>query len=359
MNDSTEILEVREALARIHDGVKQQSAELSARMLGVEQLVVSGKGGGGSQSAGPQNFIKTQDGTRLPMLQKNQRMSEFFPVADDGFSLADYARAAVLGGEKASSGPALVPAYLSNQIIDAVRAETVLSAAGSATVRIEGPTTLARLNTSPVIYVHDEAVTDIVESDITLTPVPTNPKLLAALIPLSVELVEDSPNLDAILQSAISSAFALKSDQLNIAMILADAAIPKSIAASDPNAWLPTLAAIGAAMALNQAMPLAYIGSSADFIARASQLAASAGWLGRPPAMAEMLELVSASMPAGTAVFGDFARGFAIVIRSDLRLEIVRHGKPNSGQHLLVCHARIGGLVLQPGRLFKQLKTVV
>ena len=71
-----------------------------------------------------------------------------------------------------------------------------------------------------------------------------------------------------------------------------------------------------------------------------------------------MAELQTSVLTAGTALFGNFAEAFALAVRSDLRVEVVRHAKPTSGSHLLVAHCRIGGIVLQPGKLYRQLKTV-
>ena len=71
-----------------------------------------------------------------------------------------------------------------------------------------------------------------------------------------------------------------------------------------------------------------------------------------------MRELQTMGMTAGTALFGDFTQGFAIAMRSELRVEVVRHAKPTSASHLLIAHMRCDGVVLQPGRLFKQLKTI-
>jgi len=77
-----------------------------------------------------------------------------------------------------------------------------------------------------------------------------------------------------------------------------------------------------------------------------------------PPALAGMAELHTTSLTAGTALFGDFAAGCAVAMRQELRVEVVRHAKPTSASHLLVAHMRADGVVLQPGHLFKQLKTV-
>lgn len=266
----------------------------------------------------------------------------------------------IVGSRKAASGAALVPTYQGSRIIDAVRARTVMVDAGAGTILIDGPTNLARLTSGPTVYQHTESADDIEESDIVAVPVTLNPKLLAVLIPLTVELVQDSPNLDAILNTALSAAFAAKLDALAIATLLADPAIAKSAVAQDPALWIKVLEAVGAALALSQSLPTAHISSPADFIARASQLSNTAGnWLGAPPALASMRELQTSGLAAGTSIFGNFSEAFALALRSDLRVEVVRHAKPGSASHLLIAHMRADGVVLQPGHLFKQLKTVV
>ena len=311
-------------------------------------------------NAGAVKYLVTESGHRLPLLTKGQNFADLSSDRnDEGFSLGQFCRDAVVGSRKAASGPALVPTYVGSQIIDAVRAQTVLVQAGAGTIMIDGPTNLARLTGDPTVYSHTEAAVDISESDVVATAVALNPKTLAVLIPLTVELVSDSPNLDALLNIALAAAFAAKVDALGLATLLADTAIPKSAAGQDPAIWLKVLEAVGSALALNQSLPSAHISNPADFIARASQLASTAGsWLGAPPALSRMAEFQTTSLSAGTAFLGNFGEAFALAVRSELRVEVVRHAKPTSGSHLLVAHARIGGVVLQPGKLFKQLKTV-
>ena len=305
--------------------------------------------------------LTTADGRKLPLLSAKQRVSNLSRTDDsEGFTLGGFVRDAIVGSRKAASGPALVPTFVSGNVIDNVRQQTVLvGGAGASTIIIDGPTNMARITQDPTVYQHTEAAEDIVESDILATPVSLNPKLLAALIPLTVELVQDSPNLDAALNASLAGAFAVKLDQLGIAKLLADAGIPKSLATQDPALWAKLLEAVGAALGLNQALPTAHISAPADMIARAGQTASTSGvWLGAPPLLAAMRELHSTGLTAGTALFGDFAAGCAVAMRQELRVEVVRHAKPTSGSHLLVAHMRADFVVLQPGRLFKQLKTV-
>jgi hypothetical protein len=264
----------------------------------------------------------------------------------------------MMGSTKAASGPALVPVGVSAQIIDRVRKQTVIVEAGASTISLEGPETIARLTSDPTVYQHTEAANDISESDVLAVPVSLNPKLLAAIVPLTVEVVADSANLDSLLQTSLSAAFAQRLDELCIALLLADLAIPSSLVAHDPATWGGTLGAIGSALALNQGVPMAHISAPADYIARAAQLTTDGAWLGRPPVLSALNELQTTGLSSGTALFGDWARGFAIALRSELRLEVVRHAKPTTASHLLIAHARMEGVVLQPARLFKQLRTV-
>ena len=331
----------------------------------VEQLAIKanrpGFAAGSSGGFGNEvKYLQTAGGHKLPLIGANQKCADFFKSSgDEEFSIGQFAKDAICGSTKASSSAALVPTGLSSRLIDMVRARTVVREAGAGTIILDGPTNIAKLTGDPTVYQHTEGATDISESDVTVAAIAANPKLLAVLIPLTVELVSDSPNLDNVLNTALSAAFAQKLDALCISTLLADTAIPKSAVTHDPADWAKVIAAVGAALALNQRLPGVHISAPADFIARASQMInTNNGWLGRPPALAGMTELQTTGLTAGTALMGDFAAGFAIGMRSDLRVEIVRHQKPTSASHLLVAHMRADGFVLQAAQLFKQLKTV-
>ena len=314
----------------------------------------------------PAFMVKQRDGTLLPVLRKSAKLSAqyrddrigFCADPEDAFSIGGYVQDFMLG-RKAASNSALVPVGISASVIDNIRAATSIVQAGAGTIIIDGPTNVARITGDPTVYEHAESADDITESDITVLPVALNPKALVALIPLSMEVVSDSQNLDAVLNASIAAAFASKLDALSLATILADGAIPKSIAGQDPAKWLECLAAISAAMNANQPIPVSMITAAADFIARASQQASTGGqWLGKPPALAALTEYPTTNISAGTAIYGGFDRAFAVAMRQELRLEIVRFAKPGSASHLLVAHMRAAGVVLQPKALFVQKKTV-
>lgn len=304
-------------------------------------------------------FAVKVNGRMVPVISSRAKLADHFSPADDesDFSLAGYVRNA-MGIETprnaVTSGPALVPDFIGAEIIDSVRAASAISESGASTIVIDGPTNLAKITGDPTVYQHDEGVEDIMESSPTFAPVTLNPKSLVAAIPLTAEVVADSPNLDSALQVSIAAAFAKKLDVLSLATILADATIPTSAAGQDPATWAGVMAAVGAALAVDQRLPVSYIGSEADFIARAGQTTTDGAWLGRPPVLADMLELPTTGIAAGTGVFGDFARAFAIAVRQNLRLEVIRLAKYKSYSHVLVCHARMDGVILQPGHLFIQ-----
>lgn len=357
------LVEQGDNFAKFKEAQESRVSDIKSQMDNIEKRMnrpaAAGSGMPG-EDVGGLKASKTTKGESCFLLQKGQRISQRGADVGD-FDLGEFVKDAVVGSRKAmGTGPALVPLGVSDMVIDAVRDRSVVTLAGAQTLVIDGPTNLARINGDPDVIQHTENTDDITESDIDLGYINANPKLLAAVIPLSEELVQDSPNLDRVIQMALAGAFAEKLDGLSIAKLLADVAIPKSAAAQDPAKWAKVLEAVGSAMALKQQVPSALIGAPADFIARAGELASTAGsWLGKPPALAQMTEYSTTSgITAGTAIFGDFARAVLIAIRSDLRLEVIRWKNTGKGQHALVAHARMDGYIVQPNALFKQLKTV-
>ena len=363
MNDISEIITLIENQGTVFSAWQtKQDEKYNQLSSGLDELAIKagrpnlgGSGGGANEI----KSLRTADGRSLPLLASGQKFADFYGSEKSDFNIGEFCRDAVVGSTKAASGPALVPLAVGSQIIDMVRAQTVISEAGAQTIAIDGPTNLARITSGPTVIQHAEAIVDITESDILAAPVTLNPKTLAVLLPLTVELVQDSPNLDALLTAALVGAFAARLDALCVATLLADVNLPKSSVTQDPALWAKVLEAVGAALALNQRLPTAHISAPADFIGRAGQLASTAGsWLGKPPALTGMAELQTTALTAGFALFGNFAEAFAIALRSELRVEVVRHAKPTSGSHLLVAHMRADGVVLQPGQLFRQLKTI-
>ena len=298
--------------------------------------------------------FETINGKSVKYFGRDELLSKSYGTASEDFSLADHVRSVILG-TKAASSTAVVPVGVSGSIIDRVRARTAVVEAGAGTIVIDGPMNAARLTGDPTVHEHTEAADDVTESDITFSPVGLNPKTLIATVPLTMELVADSPNLDDLLNVALAGAFGGKLDALAIAAILADAGIPTSSVSHATSTWAGVVAAITEALAANQELPTALIGNTADFAARASQLASTAGtWLGAPPVLAAMKDLYTTNIAAGSAIFGRFDEALAIALRQALTVEVIRYGKPGTASHLLVATMRAAPVVLQPGKLFIQ-----
>jgi HK97 family phage major capsid protein len=323
---------------------------------------------GGNQGQQDRVTVQLEDGRTLPMLNSAERFADHHRrPANDRFSLADWVRGNMGAGpmQNTASSSATVPVWLGSQIIDSVRAQTRVVQAGCGSIMVDGPTVLAKITTNPTVYQHTEGANDISTSDLVLSPVTLNPQLLVCEIPLTIELVEDSPNLDLALKMALSGTFAAKTDSLCMTKLLADASILDSAAGESCATWAGTLAAIGSALAANQGLPKALICNPSDYIARHGLLAENkagsenvGGWLGTPELLKGMADLFSTGCTAGHAIFGDWARAFALAIRHDLRLEIVRWNDPSRASHLLIAHMRVDGFILQSGHLYHQKTTV-
>lgn len=322
----------------------------------------------GGQQQAERVTVTLEDGRRLPMLNSAERFADHHRrPANDRFTLGNWVRGNMGTGpmQNTASSSATVPAWLGSQIIDSVRAQTRVVQAGCGTIMIDGPTTLAKITTNPTVYQHVEATNDISVSDLVLSPVTLEPKLLVAEIPLTAELVEDSPNLDLALRQALAGTFASKVDSLCMTKLLADSSILDSAAGEDCATWGGLLSAVGSSLAADMDLPKSLICNPADFVARhglqAQNVAGTenvSGWLGVPEILKGMADLFATGMTEGHAIFGDWAKAFALAIRHDLRLEIVRWQDPGKASHLLVAHMRADGFVLQSGHLYHQKTTV-
>lgn len=126
--------------------------------------------------------------------------------ADDANELADERKA--LGINSDPSGGYTVAGALSSEWIDSLRAQMVLSRAGCRTIPMDtGTLSLARLVDAPTISWHAENAT-LGTGDPTFGAVSLNAKTCVCLVRLSLELSQDSANIEQILQSTINQAMA-------------------------------------------------------------------------------------------------------------------------------------------------------
>ena len=316
----------------------------------------------------PNRYAVTVQGKKIPVLGREDKLSNHFraPASYDEpeWNLGDFVKNSMgLSNQRSNAvlerGTATTPEFLTSQIIDDIRAKNTLIQSGTLTLPIEGKTVIARIDTDPVAYLHSEGVDDIVESLPVFSPVELDPSMIAVQIPLSVELVADSANLDLLLRTSIAAAVAKKMDVLGITALLADPNIPDSAADEDTEKWSGLIAAAGSHVNLNGDWPKAVISNAGDYAKRISQVAGDGHWIGRPSELLPMSDLFSTSMTAGKSIMGDFEKALLLAMRQELRLEVVRWQKPGSATHLLCAYMRAGFYTVQPKALYRQLKTVV
>lgn len=117
------------------------------------------------------------------------------------------------GGSSGAAGGFLVPTYLSSRIIDLSRMQARVIQAGAMTVPISGATSFGTVEQDPTGYWRgeNEAVT---ESEMVFGSRTFTPKTLAVLVRSSLELIEDAPNIEALIETAIAAELALKLDRM-------------------------------------------------------------------------------------------------------------------------------------------------
>jgi len=358
--------DIKNAIADYHNQTRQLIDPLQARIDGLDGKLESALNELAQRAdkapdtvqnlIEPGRYFVNVGGQRLPVLRNSERLASHFSVTrSDNFDLADYVRAGM--GIKVQnavvSGPATVPTSVGASIVDAVRAKSTVLAAGAGTLYVDGPTNLCRIVSDPTVYEHAEGQEDISDSAPVFDAVLMNPTSLVAAVPVSMEVAQDSPNLNDALSASLAAAFASKLDDLALATLLSSSASLPEGSSVGVDTWAGILHNVGHALALNQDIPSALICATSDYIARASETASSAGsWMGPPPVLANMLDLFTSKLNAGTGIMGDFYRGLTIAVRSDLRFEMVRFHQYKAGSHVLVAYLRAGAVVVQPNRLF-------
>lgn len=142
----------------------------------------------------------------LPSIGRVLRGLVLGSKAHDAKQLEEERKALSIGTDP--SGGYTVGGVLSSQWIDLMRSEMVLNAAGVTTVPMESKTlTLAKLTGDPTVTWHGENA-NVPDADVTLGAVTLSAKTGVCLVKLSLELSQDSANIEQILQSSITSAMA-------------------------------------------------------------------------------------------------------------------------------------------------------
>lgn len=113
------------------------------------------------------------------------------------------------------SGSLVLPQSITDRLIDQLRAQSVLLSRGARTVRLEDRIFgIPRWTSDPVSSWVAEGRNAIPESTPTVERVDLRPKTVAALVELSEELFQDSPDLGSSLLRAIAGALAAEIDRV-------------------------------------------------------------------------------------------------------------------------------------------------
>lgn len=122
----------------------------------------------------------------------------------------------VVAANRDGSGGVLVPAPLSNELINMVRAQSVLMTAGARTVPMTSSTLVFAKQTGDVQPHWKEEGAVIVESDADFAPVKFEAKTLVGMADITIELLEDALNIDSIVTDSIVQALALELDRAGL-----------------------------------------------------------------------------------------------------------------------------------------------
>lgn len=250
--------EVLDALESSLDGIasfkaqhRQDLAELQAQVDDVQKMLqrpgaLSAANAGGSGASGGkrlEQWIDTKSHQLVPVLDRADSIKALHTKATDepDISIGRFLRGVVLGGRAHDhqqltaerknlqigidpAGGYTVGGALAREWIDLLRAKMVLQQAGCRTVPMEtGELTIARLTGDPTVQWHGEAA-DINASDPTFGAVRLKAKTVLCLTKFSLELAQDSANLEAILTSSMTSALAQAIDSAGLVGVTVDAA---------------------------------------------------------------------------------------------------------------------------------------
>lgn len=250
MNTMTDLISIVEDQGASLDAFKSKQ---DSRLSEVEQILaeiekkagrpnLGGLGGdGSSRTAKQETFLDVKTKRSLPVLNHNQSLSSLESRDNNAPSIGRLLRGIVMGGraddandlaeERKSlginsdpTGGYTVAGGLSAEWIDALRSQMVLSKAGCRTIPMEtGSLSLAAVTSDPTIAWHAENAA-LVAGDPTFGQVNLQAKTAVCLVRMSLELSQDSGNIEQILQSTITNAMASAIDQAGLVGVTTDAA---------------------------------------------------------------------------------------------------------------------------------------
>lgn len=333
-------------------------------------------------------------GDQLQVLQPKDSLSARFAGTTEqrhlAFGFGDFVKAMVTGTGRQdvraalsegtdSAGGYTVPTVLMGQIIDQMRAQTVVVQAGALTVPLDTQkTSIARIASDPTAAWRAEAGA-IAESDPTFELVTFNARSLAVLVKISRELLDDSVNINQALTQAFAGAMAVETDRV---ALFGSGVAPQPLGVfgtTNVNAvsmggngaqltnWAKVLDTILELRNYNANQPTGMIMAPRTWRTVAGFVDTTGQPLRSPADIEPVPRLVSTIVPItqtqGTAtnasciVAGDFSQ-LMIGVRSELRIEVLRELYAANHQYAFVAHLRMDVQVARP-RAFSVLKGII
>ena len=179
----------------------------------------------------PQNYTtfapkyQTRAGENVRVLSRGQNLVQY---NSSGLTLGGFLRAAVgldtsgkyrnsLTEGTDSTGGYTVPDIITGQVIDRLRAKSVLFQAGATTMVLPagGEVSMAKLTGDPTAYWHQETGS-VTASTPTFGRVTFQPRTLISLVKASRELLEDSINAEDALMMAFAESLATEVDRVGL-----------------------------------------------------------------------------------------------------------------------------------------------
>lgn len=298
-------------------------------------------------------------GNPVAVLAKNQSYAR--AVRSDAkkpnFGFGDFVKALVLPNGNSdiraalsesggiSTGDVTVPTVLMPELIDLMRNKTVCIQAGALTVPLETENTdIARLSADPVPSWRSEAAA-VAVADPTFERVRFNPKSLAVVVKISMELLEDAKNINQAILRAFAGAFAVELDRVGlfgsgtapqphgISGTTNVGSVDMGVNGAALTNYDPFADAISALLTANAAMPTAAIMAPRTLTKIAKLKDTQTNPMRVPDLVAKVPFLATTSVPinqthgtsnvASEVVVGDFTQ-LMFGIRTQLRIQVLR-----------------------------------
>jgi HK97 family phage major capsid protein len=255
-----------------------------------------------------------------------------------------------------SAGGFTVPTILSSQLIDALRAASVVQRAGAQTVPLTSDSqSIAKVASDPTPAFRNEAAS-IGESDPTFSTVTFTPRSLAVMVKCSRELLDDSLNIGTALPNIITSAMAAEMDRValegtGVAPQPTGLRLQSGIGETALNAALssyaPLLTAQTGILTANGGPVNAMVMHPRDAGTLAGLTDTTGQPLNVPPAIAGVPMLTTSSIQVDAGAGNDESNLYVgnftslmIGMRNDIRVEVLRERYADTHQYAFVAHMR-------------------